>query len=116
VPPSGTRALAETSGDATSDRFPLAIYDDVVAKDGDPEGDRFEVLLNGHVLFSATDDSFRQDGKVGLWTNLPLGLGLLDVAALQRRHRAHRVLRLILDPRHGPSLARRSGRIPAPME
>ena len=30
--------------------------------------------------------------------DLPLGLGLLDVAGLQRRHRAHRVLRLILDP------------------
>ena len=137
--PSGTRALAETSGDATSYRFPLAIYDDVVAKevdvsvrfkpisgevdqaaglmvrvldtdnyyvaranalednvrlykvvDGDreqfagvdteveqgqwqtlglrTEGDRFEVSLNGNVLFSATDDTFSQDGKVGLWT------------------------------------------------
>jgi hypothetical protein len=137
--PSGTRALAETSGDATSYRFPLAIYDDVVAKevdvsvrfkpisgevdqaaglmvrvldtdnyyvaranalednvrlykvvDGDREqfagvdteveqgqwqtlrlrveGDRFEVSLNGDVLFSATDDTFSQDGKVGLWT------------------------------------------------
>ena len=28
----------------------------------------------------------------------PLGLGLLNVAGLQRRHRAHRVLRLSLDP------------------
>src|SRR5687767_14380234 len=46
---------------------------------------------------------------------LPLALGLLDVAGLQRRHRAHRVLRLILDPRHGAALARRSVRLPAPM-
>jgi hypothetical protein len=137
--PSGTRALAETSGDATSYRFPLAIFDDVAAKDVDvsvrfkpisgevdqaaglmvrvldtnnyyvaranalednvrlykvvdgdrkqfagvdtaveqgqwqtlglkAEGDRFEVSLNGDVLFSATDDTFSQDGKVGLWT------------------------------------------------
>jgi hypothetical protein len=31
----GTKALAETSGDATSYRFPLAIYDGLVAKDVD---------------------------------------------------------------------------------
>jgi hypothetical protein len=31
--------------------------------------------------------------------HLPLGLGLLDLARLQRRHRADRVLRLILDRR-----------------
>jgi hypothetical protein len=30
--------------------------------------------------------------------HLPLGLGFLDVAGLQRRHRPDRVLRLILDP------------------
>jgi hypothetical protein len=30
--------------------------------------------------------------------HLPLGLGFLDLAGLQRRHRARRVLRLILDP------------------
>ena len=45
----------------------------------------------------------------------PLGLGLLNLAGLQRRHRAHRVLRRILDPRHGASVARRSLRLPAPM-
>ena len=32
------------------------------------EGDRFEVSLNDDVLFSATDDTFSQEGKVGLWT------------------------------------------------
>jgi hypothetical protein len=48
--------------------------------------------------------------------HLPLGLGLLDGAGLQRRHRAHRVLRLILDARHGAALARRSVRLHAPME
>jgi hypothetical protein len=32
--------------------------------------------------------------------HLPLGLRLLDVGRLQRRHRARRVLRLILDSRH----------------
>jgi hypothetical protein len=137
--PGGTRTLAETSGDAISYRFPLAIYDGLVAKDVDvsvsfkpisgevdqaaglmvrvldtdnyyiaranalednvrlykvvdgdreqfagvdtaveqgqwqtlrlrAEGDRFEVSLNGDVLFSATDDTFSQEGKVGLWT------------------------------------------------
>ena len=48
--------------------------------------------------------------------HLPLGLGLLDLAGLQRRHRADRVLRLLLDPRHGAALARRSVRLPAPTE
>jgi hypothetical protein len=48
--------------------------------------------------------------------HLPLGLGLLDLAGLQRRHRARRVLRLILDPCHGAALACRSVRLPAPME
>ena len=38
------------------------------------------------------------------------------VAGLQRRHRADRVLRLLLDPRHGAALARRSVRLPASME
>ena len=48
--------------------------------------------------------------------HLPLGLGLLDLAGFQRRHRADRVLRLILDPRHGAALVRRAVRLPAPME
>jgi hypothetical protein len=48
--------------------------------------------------------------------HLPPGLGLLDLAGLQRRHRAHRVLRLILDPRDGAAVARRSVRLPASME
>jgi hypothetical protein len=51
-----------------------------------------------------------------LYRYLPLGLRLLDLAGLQRRHRAHRVLRLVLDPRDGAALARRSVRLPAPME
>jgi hypothetical protein len=33
--PSGTRALAEASGDATNYRFPLAVYNGFVAKDVD---------------------------------------------------------------------------------
>jgi hypothetical protein len=48
--------------------------------------------------------------------HLPLGLGLLDVAGLQRRHRAHRLLRLVLDPCDGAAVARRSVRLSAPME
>jgi hypothetical protein len=36
--------------------------------------------------------------------HLPLGLGLLDLAGLQRRHRPDRVLRLVLDPRDGAAL------------
>lgn len=31
-------------------------------------GDRFEVLLEGRVLFSATDRTFGEAGQVGLWT------------------------------------------------
>jgi hypothetical protein len=48
--------------------------------------------------------------------DLPLGLGLLDQPGLQRRLRPHRVLRRVVDPRHGTALARRSVRLPAPME
>ena len=137
--PRGPKALAETSRDDTSYRFPLVVYDGLVAKDVDvsvrfkpvagevdqaagltvrvldtdnyyvaranalednvrlykvvdgdrrqfagadaevqqgkwqtlglrAEGDRFEVSLNGDVLFSATDGTFRQAGRVGLWT------------------------------------------------
>jgi hypothetical protein len=137
--PGEAKALAETSGDTTSYRFPLAIYDGLAAKDVDVsvrfkpisgevdqaaglmvrvldtdnyyiaranalednvrlykvvdgdreqfagvdaaveqgqwqilglrvEGDRFEVSLNGAVVFSATDDTFSQEGEVGLWT------------------------------------------------
>ena len=36
--------------------------------------------------------------------HLPLGLGLLDGAGLQRRRRAHRASRLALDHRHGAAL------------
>ena len=43
------------------------------------------------------------------------GWGLSTNAGLQWRHRAHRVLRLILDPRHGAALARRSVRVRVPM-
>lgn len=137
--PAGPKVLAETSGDSTSNRFPLAIYDGLVVKDVDvsvrfkpisgevdqaaglmvrvldtdnyyvaranalennvrlykvvdgdrdqfagvdteveqgqwqtlglrTEGDRFQVSLNGDLLFSATDDTFRQAGRVGVWT------------------------------------------------
>jgi hypothetical protein len=56
------------------------------------------------------------DANVPREVALPLGLGLLDLARLQRRHRAHRVLRLILDPSHGAAVARRSVRLPAPVK
>jgi hypothetical protein len=48
-----------------------------------------------------------------LLRHLPLGLGLPDVAGLQRRHRAHRVLRLVLDRRDGAEVA--PVRLPAPL-
>jgi hypothetical protein len=48
--------------------------------------------------------------------HLPLGLGLLDLAGLQWRDRRDRVLRRVLDPRHGAAVARRSVRLPGPME
>ena len=44
------------------------------------------------------------------------GWGFSTLAGLQRRHRAHRVLRLILHPGHDPPVARRSVRLPAPLE
>ena len=137
--PAGPKALAETSKDRTSDRFPLAILDGFEARDvavsvrfkpvsgtvdqaaglvvrlRDPrnyyiaranalegnvrlyrvvdgrlmqfagvdvpvprdrwqtlglrvEGERFEVSLDGRTLFSATDRTFAEAGRVGLWT------------------------------------------------
>lgn len=137
--PSGTKVLAEVSGDETSYRFPLALYDGLEARDvevsvrfrpisgrvdqaaglvvraRDPnnyyiaranalednvrlyrvvdgerqqfagvdtavpagewqtlglrvEGDRLEVALDGRSLFTATDGTFSEPGKVGLWT------------------------------------------------
>jgi hypothetical protein len=32
------------------------------------EGDRLEVLLDGRRLFSASDQTFREAGRIGLWT------------------------------------------------
>jgi hypothetical protein len=67
-----------------------------------------------HILFltSGTTPNLRHQASGG-GSRI---LGLLDVARLQRRHRPDRVLRLILDPRHGAALARRSVRLPAPLE
>ena len=48
--------------------------------------------------------------------HLPLGLGLLHQPGLQRRHRPDPVLRRLLDGPHGPPVARRSVRLPPPME
>jgi hypothetical protein len=45
----------------------------------------------------------------------PLKPGLLDVAGFRRRRRPDRVLRLVLDPRHGAAVARHSVRLPAPI-
>ena len=45
--------------------------------------------------------------------HLPLGLGLLNVARLKRRYRPDRVLRLILDSRHGAPVVRPWGEVPA---
>lgn len=137
--PSGTKVLAEVSGDETSYRFPLALYDGLEARDTEVsvrfkpisgrvdqaaglvvraqdadnyyiaranalednvrlykvvdgrreqfagidtevpagewqtlglkvEGDRLEVSLDGQSLFTATDGTFSEPGKVGLWT------------------------------------------------
>ncbi|MCW8088261.1 hypothetical protein [Sabulicella glaciei] len=137
--PAGPGVIAETSGDRTSDRFPLAILDDFEARDvavsvrfkavsgtvdqaaglvvrlRDPrnyyiaranalennvrlyrvvdgrrtqfagvslpvprdrwqtlglriQGDRLSVSLDGRELFAATDRTFREPGRVGLWT------------------------------------------------
>ena len=48
--------------------------------------------------------------------HLPLGLGLLHQPGLQRRHRPDPVLRRLLDGPHGPPVARRPLRLPAPLE
>jgi hypothetical protein len=137
--PVGPRVVAETSGDRTSDRFPLLILDGFEARDVQVsvafkpvsgrvdqaagivvrlkdannydiaranalegnvrlykvvggkrsqfagkdvpipsgrwetlglgvQGDRLEVRLNGEVLFEARDQTFKDAGKVGLWT------------------------------------------------
>jgi hypothetical protein len=137
--PVGPKVLAETSRDRTDTRFPLAVLDDVSARDAAlsvrfraidgrvdqaaglvlryrdarnyyvaranalennvrlyrvvdgrriqfagidapvprdrwqtlglrVEGDRFEVMLDGRGLFSATDRTFTNAGQVGLWT------------------------------------------------
>jgi len=137
--PAGPKVVAETSGDRTSNRFPLLVFDGVAARDvqvtvafkpvsgrvdqaaglvvrlkdadnyyiaranalegnvrlykvvggqrsqfagkdlGIPrgrwqtlglgiQGDRLEVKLNGEVLFAARDQTFKDAGKVGLWT------------------------------------------------
>jgi hypothetical protein len=137
--PAGARVVAETSGDRTSDRFPLAILEGFEARDvavsvrfkpvggtvdqaaglvvrlRDPrnyyiaranalennvrlyrvvdgrrtqfagvdvpvprdrwqslglrvQGDRLSVSLDGRELFAATDRTFRDAGRVGLWT------------------------------------------------
>jgi hypothetical protein len=137
--PAGPRVVAETSGDRTSDRFPLLILDNFEARDVQVsvafkpvsgridqaagigvrlkdannyyiaranalegnvrlykvvggkrsqfagkdvpipsgrwetlglgvQGDRLEVRLNGEVLFEARDQTFKDAGKVGLWT------------------------------------------------
>jgi hypothetical protein len=137
--PAGPKVLAETSGDSTSDRFPLAILDGFEAKDIEVsvqfkpvagnvdqaaglmvrlqdsnnyyiaranalennvrlyrvvdghrqqfagvdvpvpngrwqtlalrvEADQFAVVLDGRELFQATDRTFSEAGRVGLWT------------------------------------------------
>ena len=73
---------------------------------------RLELYVDGWSRASSTSRGHQHQRLV---RHLPLGLGLLHLAGLQRRHRARRVLRLILHPRHGAALARRSVRLPAPM-
>jgi hypothetical protein len=139
VDPSGHKMLAETSRDATDDRFPYAVRDGVTMRDGAvstrfravegrvdqaagvvlrfidggnyyvaranalegnvrlyrvvrgrreqfaganarvlhgqwhvlslrAEGERFSVALDGKTLYSGTDGTFREAGRVGLWT------------------------------------------------
>jgi hypothetical protein len=137
--PAGPKVVAQTSGDRTSNRFPLLVLDSVAARDVQVtvafkpvsgrvdqaaglvvrltdadnyyiaranalegnvrlykvvggqrsqfagkdvevpsgqwqtlglgiQGDRLEVRLNGEVLFAARDQTFKDAGKVGLWT------------------------------------------------
>jgi hypothetical protein len=74
---------------------------------------RLELYVDGWSRASSTSAA---TDTSALFRHLSLGLGLLDGAGLQRRHRADRMLRLVLDPRHGVALARRSVRLPAPLE
>jgi Concanavalin A-like lectin/glucanases superfamily len=74
---------------------------------------RLELYVDGWSRASSTAAATNTSCPV---RHLPLGLKLLDLAGLQRRYRADRVLRLFLDACQGAALARRSVRLPAPME
>jgi hypothetical protein len=73
---------------------------------------RLELYVDGWSRASSTAAATNTSALFGIYR---WGWGL-STAGLQRRHRAHRVLRLFLDPRHGAPLARRSVRVPAPRE
>jgi hypothetical protein len=72
----------------------------------------FGLYLDGNLVASSTAREHRDQHRL---EHLPVRLGLLDLARLQWRHRAHRVLRRVLDPGHDPPLERRSVRLFAPM-
>jgi hypothetical protein len=76
---------------------------------------RFNVVQTSMFIAKYNNSVTPAEWFFGYHGNL-IFLGLLHLAGLQQRHRADRVLRLLLDPGHDPPVARRSVRLPASME
>jgi hypothetical protein len=74
---------------------------------------RLELYVDGFSRASSAATATNTSALFGIYR---WGWGFSTSQGLQRRHRARRVLRLLLDPRHCAALARRSVRLPPPME
>jgi Concanavalin A-like lectin/glucanases superfamily len=74
---------------------------------------RLELYVDGWSRASGTATTTNTSALFGIYR---WGWGFSTSQDFKRRHRAHRVFRIILDPRDGAALARRSVRLPAPME
>ena len=73
---------------------------------------RLELYLDGILWANSTAANTNTSDAFGIYR---WWLGLLHQPGLQRRHRPDPVLRRLLDGPHGPPLARRPVRLPAPL-
>ena len=73
---------------------------------------RLELYVDGWSRASSTAAATNTSALFGI----SAGAGAFRQPGLQWRHRPDRVFRRVLDPRHGAALARRSVRLPAPLE